>query len=652
MATSTGEAAETVLQRASTAMWNNETAAAERLLRPRCSMDPRFALALSEVHWANSILAGNEVMLARTLERLNAATDMAQHALDHAKAARPPQRRTVRDMQVILADANFLAATTMVTLGQKLPAAWRTRKAWKLYLAALQTEHSESVDASLSRLFREAASGSGGSGAHGNSSNSSSNSNSNNRGGGTGTGPSDEQARAMFGVGACLVAVSWLPRGTTTMLLAQLAGFKVDRRDEGLAMLTRVAASRTSVRAPLASAVLLIDLLLMPHGVRHAPARRALAEELVHTTLQRWPHSSTFHWMAAAEAKKAGKTDEALRHIDEATHECLASGMFDAVPVALTVEKATLLVLALMCDAAALLCRQCLDAMQRAAHPQVAMIHGTQVIGVHEGDIPSGASSSHKQHQQHQQQQQQQQEAAAARGEKPSKRNLYEVRCELTLVQALALMGEHDAAVREIESMVARHVRARDKYLHDRDKGLIGLLQAALARATRTLLTPYELLLLMRDTAHLSADNARAFAARLAAALRAQPARATDAELLLHGLAHGALLKTAAWGRQSGRQSAAAVAAERAEARRELEHVAAACARPAAAAALPYCAAAVAYYELADIAAVEGDAARARALLATAARALSLPCLGGNAQYLNSEIISPRVKRALDEFSS
>lgn len=132
----------------------------------------------------------------------------------------------------------------------------------------------------------------------------------------------------------------------------------------------------------------------------------------------------------------------------------------------------------------------------------------------------------------------------------------------------------------------------------------------------------------------------------------ARSPRATDAELLLHGLAHGALLKTAAWGRQSGRQSAAAVAAERAEARRELEHVAAACARPAAAAALPYCAAAVAYYELADIAAVEGDAARARALLATAARALSLPCLGGNAQYLNSEIISPRVKRALDEFSS
>ena len=633
---SPGDAATGVLQRASTAMWNNETATAERLLRPRCSMDPRFALALSEVHWANSILAGNEVMLARTLERLNAATDMAQHALDHARAARPAPRRTVRDMQIILADANFLAATTMVTLGQKLPAAWRTRRAWKLYLAALQSEHSESVDASLSRLFRAAAGvGNNGTG-DGNRGNNSGGNNSSTRG----SSPSDEEARAMFGVGACLVAVSWLPRTTTTTLLAQLAGFKVDRRDEGLAMLARVADSRTSVRAPLACAVLLIDLLLMPHGVRHAQARRALAEDLVRTTLARWPHSSTFHWMAAAEAKKAGKTDEALRHIDEATHECLASGMFDAVPVALTVEKATLLVLALMCDAAALLCRQCLDAMQRAAHPQVAMIHGTQVIGVHESP-------------QQQQQQSQQSQQQKHKQEKASKRNLYEVRCELTLVQALALMGEHEAAGREIADMVARHVRARDKYLHDRDKGLIGLLQAAQTRPTRTLLTPYELLLLMRDTAHLSADNARAFAARLDAALRALPSGlATDAERLLHGLAHGALLKTAAWGRQSGRHSAAAVRDERDQARAELARVAAACARPAVAAALPYCAAAVAYYELADIAALEGDAPRARDLLATAARALALPCLGGNAQYLNSEIIGPRVKRALDEFNT
>lgn len=636
-----GDAPLSVLQEASEAMWNNETATAERLLRPRCSVDPRFALALSEVHWANSILAGNEVMLARTLERLNAAADMAQHALDHAKAARgrSAPRRPVRDMQVVLADAHFLAATTMVTLGQKLPAAWRTRKAWKLYLAALQNEHSESVDASLSRLFRAAAAGS-----DSDSKGKGNNNHNNGTSSSSAMAPSDEEARAMFGVGSCLVAVSWLPRSTTTTLLAQLAGFKVDRREEGLAMLARVADSRTSVRAPLACAVLLIDLLLMPHGVRHAPARRALAEELVRKTLQRWPHSSTFHWMAAAEAKKAGKTAAALRHIDEATHECLASGMFDAVPVALTVEKATLLVLALLCDAAALLCRQCLDAMQRAAHPQVAMIHGTQVVGVKQ---PTAASSSSQQHQQ-----QHATAAGTSSSSSTSKRNLYEVRCELTLVQALALMGENEAAEREIESMVARHIRARDKYLHDRDKGLIGLLQAAQTRATGTLLTPYELLLLMRDTAHLSADNARAFASRLAAALQPLRTRATPAEFLLYRLLHGALLKTAATGINSedGGSAPPSSPAEKETARRELADVARAAAQPSMAGTLPYFAAALAYYELADMAALENDAARAKEHLTAAVHALSLPCLGGNAQYLNSEIIAPRVKRALDEF--
>jgi len=321
------------VRRAVNLSWNSQVEETEALLRPTAATIPRHSLHLAELHWSASLISGNEKLMLQVLEQLNNTLKLTETILKNYPAScvkiglLKPNSSADRiqdlqdDLNIVLADANLLSAAIMVLTSKKIPGAWRVRKAWSIY-SKLASRTKRPVCKEL-------------------------------------------EGSVNFGCGLIMFGISWLP--AVMVSICRVVGFQSDRI-RGLALL-QDACNEHGVRSPLASLVLLVFSLIIPHSLSNLDDLLRVAKPVVDESLRQWPKGMMFNWLASYYTKKIGDVPNTLKHVDAAISACIASGKFDSPPATLAIDRVSCLFLA-----------QQFEEASRAANDLMAHDGGTCIV--------------------------------------------------------------------------------------------------------------------------------------------------------------------------------------------------------------------------------------------------------------------------------
>jgi len=305
-----------VVRKAVNLSWNNQIAETEALLKDTAATIPRHSLHLAELHWCSSLMSGNEKLMLQVLEQLNATLKLTESCLDNYPAScikngllrkdSSPER--IQDLQddlnIVAADTNLLSAAIMVLTSNKIKGAWRVRKAWSIY-NGLANRTKRPVCKEL-------------------------------------------EGSVKFGCGLIMFGISWLP--SMMISICRVVGFQSDRI-RGLALL-QDACNEHGVRSPLASLVLLVFSLMIPHSLSNLDDLLRVAKPAIDDSLSRWPNGMMFNWLASYYTKKIGDVQGTIKYVDAAIDACLKTGKFTTPPATLAIDRVSCLFLAQKFDEA------------------------------------------------------------------------------------------------------------------------------------------------------------------------------------------------------------------------------------------------------------------------------------------------------------
>jgi len=298
------------VRRAVNLSWNNQVEETEALLRPTAATIPRHSLHLAELHWCASLISGNEKLMLQVLEQLNGTLKLTESYLKNFPAlcikngllradSSPDRVQDVQDdLNIVLADTNLLSAGIMVLTSKKVTGAWRVRQAWSIY--------NKLANRKKRPICKEL------------------------------------EGSVAFGCGLIMFGISWLP--AVMISICRVVGFQSDRI-RGLALL-QDACNEHGVRSPLASLVLLVFSLIVPHSLSNLDELLRVAKPVVDESLRQWPKGMMFNWLASYYTKKIGDVPNTLKHVDAAIEACMATGKFESPPATLAIDRVSCLFLA------------------------------------------------------------------------------------------------------------------------------------------------------------------------------------------------------------------------------------------------------------------------------------------------------------------
>ena len=107
-------------------IWNNQIKEAIDLLTPTSTTIPRHSLHIAEAHLVRFILSGRSDMLPAVIEACERASRVAEEAISAGRGRIGLVQ--LSDLELCLADANLVAATTLVYQDKKVRAAWKMNK--------------------------------------------------------------------------------------------------------------------------------------------------------------------------------------------------------------------------------------------------------------------------------------------------------------------------------------------------------------------------------------------------------------------------------------------------------------------------------------------------------------------------------------------
>lgn len=270
-------------------LWNNHFEESEKLFSSKRAQNPRYALHHAESVFLKSFITADVNDTAAAMDRLKETKEMAEiHVKAYEKGHYPGDEtkkivdqvvlvNLLLDAKIVLGDALYMTAILQMTRDAKIKGAFNLRRSWKVFESALKDSRSKTVEIhpELSKCIQ-------------------------------------------FGAGFFLFAISIIP--SKFLKFVELAGFKADR--EGGMHFIRENHKSGGIRAPFATMALLFNNLILPRGLANAQTYLTEADELVKSSLEKYPNGSFFHVMGSHSARKQCNVDLGIKFLETALSNC------------------------------------------------------------------------------------------------------------------------------------------------------------------------------------------------------------------------------------------------------------------------------------------------------------------------------------------